>query len=185
MTTVTRTPVWTGAKLWLRWSAASVVAIVIGFVLAVLAIVVTGEEERTDPYFMIVFPLILAGVGAVLGLAQSWVLKRAIGGVPGWTMSTAVGVGFGLAVALVLPEGSGLPDVVIAGAVHGLAIGAIVGTVQWLALKRRLPGARWWVVTSILAWSLGAAVGDLVGHYAEPPLDLLTGFVVAALGSGA
>jgi hypothetical protein len=50
MTAITRPPQWTGAKLWLRWSATSTVAIVIGFVLAVVAIVVTGEEERTDPY---------------------------------------------------------------------------------------------------------------------------------------
>src|SRR5262245_30301658 len=104
MTPVTGTPAWTGAKLWLRWSATSTVAIVVGFVLAVVAIVVTGEEERTDPYFMIVFPLILAGVGALLGLAQGWVLRRAIGAVPGWALCTAAGVGLGLAVALVLPK---------------------------------------------------------------------------------
>ncbi len=185
MTTLARPPQWTGVKLWLRWSATSTVAIVIGFVLAVVAIEVTGEEERTDPYFMIVFPLILAGVGAVLGLAQSWVLRRAIGGVPGWALFSAVGIGLGLAVALALPEGSGLPGVVIAGAGHGVAIGAIVGTVQWLALQRRLAGARWWLLYSVVAWSLGASIGDLIGHYAEPPLDLLTGFVVAAVASGA
>jgi hypothetical protein len=185
MTIVTRTPQWTGAKLWLRWSAASTVAIIIGFVLAVVAIVVTGEEERTDPYFMIVFPLILAGVGALLGIAQSWILRRAIGAVPGWTLCSAVGIGLGLAVALALPEGSGLPGVVIAGAAHGVAIGAIVGTLEWLALARRLSGARWWVVTSIVAWSVGAAIGDFMGHYAEPPIDLMTGFVVAAVVSGA
>ena len=104
---------------------------------------------------------------------------------PGWTGATAIGVGLGLAVALALPEGTGLAGKVAEGAVHGAAIGVIVGAAQWLALRRRLAGARWWVPVSVVAWTLGAAIGDFVGHFAEPPLDLLTGFVVAAVVAGA
>ena len=181
---MTNTRALTGGRLWLRWSATSVVGIVIGFVLAAVAFIVTGLEEPTDPYFMILFPAILAMVGTILGLAQAWVLRRAVGGVPGWTVVTAVGTALGLAVAVTMPEGTGLAGRVALGAVHGFAIGMILGTLQWLVLRRRLPGARWWVLVSVVAWSIGAATGDLVVTLAEPPVDLLVGFAVAAMASG-
>ena len=181
---MTNTLTLTGGRLWLRWSATSVVAIVIGFVLAALAFVATGLEEPTDPYFMILFPLILAMVGTIVGLGQAWVLRRAGHGVPGWTVVTAIGTALGLAVAVTMPEGSDLAGRVGLGAVHGAAIGVILGTLQWLVLRRRLSGARWWVLVSVVAWSLGAAIGDLAVVAAEPPADLLIGFAVAAMVSG-
>jgi hypothetical protein len=100
-----------------------------------VAIVVTGEEERTDPYFMIVFPLILAGVGARTGIAQSWILRRAIGAVPGWDVVFSGRDRSRTRGRVGAARRLGLPGVVIAGAAHGVAIGAIVGTLEWLALR--------------------------------------------------
>ncbi len=110
-----------------------------GFVLAVVVIVATGKEEPDDPYFMIVFPVIIAGVGAVLASCQLLVLRRAVGRVRGWVAASAIGSGVAIAVALALPEGSGLPGVVVEGALHGVAVGIILGTAQWLALRRKPP----------------------------------------------
>jgi len=171
--------------LWLWWVVASVAATFVGFLGAVVVIVATGEDEPTDPYFMVVFPLIIAGVGAVLAASQLLVLRRAIGPLRGWVTLSAAGLGIGIAVALVLPEGEGLAGAVVAGAGHGAAIGVVIGTVQWLALRSRLRYARAWLPLNVVAWSVGAATGDFVGHYADGPLDLVTGFCVANVIVGA
>ena len=176
---------WTGLRLWLWWAIASIVGTFVGFVLAIVVIVASGMDEPEDPYFAIVFPLIIAGVGAVLAASQVFVLRRAVGRVRGWVVASAIGSGVAIAVALALPEGSGLAGRVVEGAWHGVAVGIILGTAQWLTLRRCLPNARWWVPVSILAWSVGAATGDFVGYYADGPLDLMTGFAVACLVNGA
>jgi hypothetical protein len=176
---------WTGFRLWFWWAIASIVGTFVGFVLAVVVIVATGKDDPDDPYFLIVFPVIIAGVGAVLASCQLLVLRRAVGRVRGWVAASAIGSGVAIAVALALPEGSGLVGVVVEGALHGVAVGIIIGTAQWLALRHNLAYARWWVPVSILAWMVGAATGDFVGYYADGPLDLMTGFAVACLVNGA
>jgi len=50
------------------------------------------------------------------------------------------------------------------------AIGGSVGVMQWLVLRWQIPRAGWWVLPSIVGWTVGAAVGMYLGDTASQAL---------------
>ena len=85
--------------------------------------------------------------------------------------------------ALGLGDTTALVAQIAEGAVAGALGGAVIGTLQWLVLRTRLPGARWWVAASVLAWAVGVAAGDGVGYFAAGS-DLVVAPIVAASFTG-
>jgi len=166
-----------GARLWLRWVGATALGVFVAFALFVALYMVIGEPGD------LLFPVLMAGVGLAFGAGQQRVLRKALGAASRWALLTGLGFGLGIALALIIGEGSGLAGRVGAGLVHGAAVGAIMGTLQWPVLRARVPGARWWVPASILAWIVGAAVADTVGYFADG-FDIMAGPVAAAAVSG-
>ena len=166
-----------GMAFWLRWVAATAIGLVVSFAMFVAIFSVIGEPGD------LLFPVLMAGVGLVVGAFQQRLLRRVLGEAKRWAVATGVGLGVGIALALAMGEGTGLGGKVLEGTAHGSAIGAVLGTLQWLVLRARVPRARWWVPASIAGWATGAAAGDAVGYFVEG-LDIVAGPVVAAAVTG-
>jgi hypothetical protein len=84
-------------------------------------------------------PLVAAAaLGIVLGIAQSIVLRPILSGADrrSWAIWTAVGWTLGVAL-----------DTRIGTVVW--EIGGLVGFAQWLVLRKRLPGAAWWMLGTV------------------------------------
>ncbi len=152
-----------GARLWRSWLAWVTLGEVSGF--AVPALV--GASVVTAPVAVQVPALLAAGAaeGAILGLAQSRVLRRALPAVspPKWTAATVAGAGAawlaGLTPGYVWDRVVDLPPAV--QVVGGFGLGCVlllsIGVTQWLVLRRVLAGAGWWVPATAVAWLAGLA----------------------------
>ena len=105
----------------------------------------------------VLFPILMAGVGGVLGALQQHVLRWVLGAAGGWALATGVGLGVGIGLGVATePEtqragdrhgrGSGVGvgrrghrrDAAVARAAHRRGRGAVVGAGQ----HRRLGGGR-------------------------------------------
>ena len=136
-------------RMWL-WVVAILVSLPIGGYIADLA--VNGVDSVGAA---------LAGgliVGAVIGTAEWFALRKRISWL--WIPATIAGMGVGLVVgAALVSYGIGRGDLALMGAVNG----AVVGTMQALVLARhRIPGALWWAVANPPAWALGWFVSSYV-----------------------
>lgn len=152
-----------GARLWRSWLAWVTLGEVSGFTVPALV----GASVVTAPVAVQVPALLAAGAveGAVLGLAQSRVLRQALPAVspPSWTAATAAGASVawlaGLTPGYAWDRVADLPSAVqVAG---GFGLGSVlllsIGVAQWLVLRRALPRAGWWVPATAVAWLAGLA----------------------------
>ncbi len=152
-----------GARLWRSWLAWVTLGEVSGF--AVPALV--GATVVTAPVAVQVPALLAAGVveGAVLGLAQSRVLRRALPAVSPsrWTGATAAGAGVawlaGLSPGYAWDRIAELPPAlqVVGGFGLGWVLLLSIGVAQWLVLRRVLARSGWWVPATAVAWLAGLA----------------------------
>ena len=163
-------------SLWVRWVVASAVGVVVaaGGFIAVYSVI--GEPGD------VLFPILMAGVGGVLGALQQRVLRRVLGDAGGWALATGVGLGVGIGLAVATePETSALVTDMVEGVVWGAAVGAIVGTLQWRVLRAGVPGARWWVPASIGGWAVAASVAVAADYYVDGLGIAVFTFVAAAV----
>ncbi len=165
-------------SLWVRWVAASAVGVAVaaGGFIAVYS--VTGEPGD------VLFPILMAGVGGVVGAFQQRLLRRLLGDAGGWALATGVGLGVGIGLAVATePASSALVTDMVEGLVWGAAVGAIVGTLQWRVLRAGVPRARWWVPASIAGWALAASVAVAADYYVDG-LGIAVFSLVAAAVTG-
>jgi hypothetical protein len=157
-------PTTPGAGLWRRWVIAASLGETLGFLVPVFAVVVgaDGWDARSRYLALVVAG---AGEGAVLGAAQSRVLRLVLRGFsPGaWTLRTAFAAALAWAIGLAPSESAGTwqgwPVVAqVAVAVPaGLLLLGTIGTAQWTVLRRFVHGAaRLTAVVGALAASLMA-----------------------------
>ena len=149
--------------LWSRWTAATTIGETVGFGVPALAgglaYALAAPETATLPLAVIAG----AGEGAILGFAQSRVLRGEIAGFDtrGWIVATAAAAALGWAVGMPLGVyGGSLPAAVLVAGVIAAAIVLLgaVGAAQWLVLRRYMTDAGLWVPTNALAWLLGLIV---------------------------
>jgi hypothetical protein len=109
--------------------------------------------------------LALFSVGLVMGILQWVVLRQRLRQAGWWILASAVGwtASWGIALALA-PQGIGMLTEPL--------VGAAMGTLQWLVLRQQLRQAGWWIVISILGWTV--ALTGLAGQ-------VLAGAVVGAV----
>jgi hypothetical protein len=131
-----------------------------------------------------------AGVGLVFGATTGWrqqrVLRRRYGTARCWVIVTAIGWCTFWAVNLAGGGGSGggVTAGLLESLVHGALFGFVLGALQFLALRHLIPRAGRWLGVSVLAWLVGAIVGDALVTFTGGPVDLLAGTLVATAIGG-
>lgn len=121
-------------------------------------IYVNGVRRIIEDYLFsyIFFPTLCL----IAGILQYGLLRRYVPKMGGWVLATMVGC------LLVFPTFALIQRVFNAafflwnGAFVFATIGGIIGLSQWVFLRRRIPRAGWWVLASVLGWSL-AVLGSL------------------------
>jgi hypothetical protein len=116
------------------------------------------------------------GVGLIIGTAQWLIIRPIFPQAWWWIITSAAGwsLGWGM-VSLFSP-----PQIeTLVGAIYG----ATTGLVQWMILRRWIPKAGWWIITSALGWAVGLAgfvssplVGAVVGAVTGIAFELLIRF---------
>jgi hypothetical protein len=170
---------WTASRLWLWWIAATTAGVAVAFAAFIAIFSIIGDPGGA------LFPVIMTGFGLAIGMFQQRVLRRGLADARRWALATAIGLGTGIALAVIVGLGgtSGLAPQIAQGAVAGAVAGGIIGMLQWLVLRSRIPGARWWVASSIAGWAAGAAVGDGVAYFVQG-LDVVIAPIIAASVTG-
>ena len=112
-------------------------------------------------------------IGAAVGGAQWFILRRQLPQVGRWTLFTALG-------CLIT---------VFAGPFALLLVGLGMGLLQWLILRSILNRTGWWAPVSVGAWVLGFIVGDLAGRLLVsalvPAIAQMIGYTVVGIVGGA
>jgi uncharacterized integral membrane protein len=153
-----------GGRLWAVWFGVVTVGEFLGF--AVPAVI--GATTAHAPAG-VAFPALLAAgavEGTLLGLAQAYVLRRAIDGIRTgrWVAASAGAAVVAYAVGMAPSSTSGLletlPPAVLAmaAAVLGTVLLLSIGTAQWLVLRTLVRHATRWIATTALAWTAGLGV---------------------------
>jgi hypothetical protein len=107
-----------------------------------------------------------AGEGAILGAAQSSVLRGVFAGFPtaAWTLRTALAAVVAWAIGLAPSELADtwqawpVPVQVAVGVIAGPVLLASIGVAQWTVLRRCVPAAERWIGWTALAWPAGLTV---------------------------
>jgi hypothetical protein len=140
---------------------------------------VNGVEHITEDYLSIYF--FAPVMGAVTGAVQYGLLRPILPRMGGWMPATTGGwlLGMILVAACIRLHWMVLAQLDLTLILMGLSI----GLAQWLVLRRRLPGADWWPVASLLGWGLVALVnrGNSFDQYGL----LLLGFFPACTTAAA
>lgn len=185
---------------WYRWALATVVGEVVGLggtgILAGIASTVAPEDPGTQLLVLLTVAMLAsgAGEGAVVGYAQSRVLRHALPSLPArrWILATAVGAvlawALGAGVFMVaLPDDAAFGDYLPLMFVLGVACGTLLGAAQWVALRGHVARSWLWIVANTAGWSIGLlwaffvpmAITEDTPLVLVIPLALLTG-----LGTG-
>ena len=71
------------------------------------------------------------------------------------------------------------------GAVSAITLGATIGAAQWLVLRRQLPRTGWWILATLIGYSMPMAFGSLISGLEPPWLASLVNFIEFGVVLGA
>jgi hypothetical protein len=193
------------ARLWAHWVIANALAEVVGLGLvgAIAWLAFGAVGERPGAALVLAFAAFTVALGsiegAVVGWAQSLVIRERIAGLEGWVRATVIG-------ALVAWFAGMLPSTVMnlmphdpaasepaigEGARLALAagLGAVAGPVlaafQFRVLRRYVGHAARWLAANALAWAVGMPVifaGIHMAHSDATPIAM-AGIVIGTLAA--
>jgi hypothetical protein len=166
-------------KLGLWWSLATIGGLILGLIILFAGL---GAAINNAPPF--VFGLVL---GCTFGLGcavMQWIaLRRFVS--PWWIAATfaAWAIFWTVNLAGLLGTGNGVLGKVLEGLGHGAVFGGLLGFFQWQVLRSKTRNAHWWLIANILAWSMGAALGDGIKAAlgSEDPIEFVIVFIVSTL----
>lgn len=131
--------------LWLSWTLATAVGMLIGFLPSILLVNVLPIQ-----WARVIVPLL---AGFLIGLAQWAVLRNYLVNSSDWILaagtSWAVGYALGLLLINVLARSF------IGGLIGYILFGAIIAVVQWPILRREIPHLWTWILANIVGWTAG------------------------------
>ena len=146
----------TGRRFFFRWVRLTFAGYLLGFVLTMLGLI-AGEVIGLPEFQIVVGAAMGAGVGFTQNrLARNWLAAGRL-----WAWASVLGLGasfliFDLA-ALVwgnLPNRESLQLDIALG-------GLLVGLLQWRVLARHMERAGWWVLASVVGWTLAGRVSNV------------------------
>jgi hypothetical protein len=111
-------------------------------------IYVDGVRHITEDYLMGYVFVPVAGL--LMGALQYGLLRRYLPRMGWWVLVTTGGWLLGGLLALI-PGWLNWTDAFFD---LNMAIGLSIGVMQWLLLRRRLPGAGWWILANFAGWGL-------------------------------
>jgi hypothetical protein len=169
-----------GWGFWLGWVVASTVGVVVGSIMGIISLFLTGEEF--GEWLAFLGWGIMLGVG--VGILQWLVLRRRVSGVGWWVLATAAG-GYGIFQAsfILIEESLSFGLLLSSTGVAALG-GAVTGILQWLVLRGKVSRAGWWVLASTVGWGLSMAVSIAVPSGVTDDIDFM-GLVVTGAVLGA
>jgi Ca2+-transporting ATPase len=192
-----------------RWIPAVFLGETVGFLVPMSAVLLGVGGWGAGPRFLLLVAA-GAGEGAVLGMAQSLVLRPLLPGFSSaaWTSRTALAAALAWTIGLAPSEGAGTWQEWPAGAQVAVAVlGALtlltaIGVAQWTVLRRSVSAAWRWIGWTAVAWLAGltvfmavttplwragqpvwltAAVGALAGSFMALTMAAVTGWGLARL----
>ncbi len=160
-----------GTGFWWQWVGCN-----IGGFLFSLVLIEIGE--RTD---INIFEGMLGG--AVIGIAQSFALRKKFRGrawwvfvnIVSWGLLAITGIG---AIGWMAPKTQIIPLRIVYGILNGTLAGGGIGFAQWLLLKRQIPQAWRWILAMSMAWAIGLAIGWTFGGVLRLATGLFLGDVI-------
>ncbi|MGW2221531.1 nitroreductase/quinone reductase family protein [Nonomuraea sp. NPDC001684] len=170
LTTAAPAPAGAPAQVGWRWMRTVTLGEIVGFSLpALVGALVAGPAWSAlgiEP-FLRAAAVVMAGTveGAVLGLAQAYVLRTALPAIAtrDWVRATMGGaaIAWGVGALPVLDDRVlGWPPAVLS--LLGLTLLAAMGLLQWRVLSRHVRAAFWWVVATAGSWLVALGVFMLV-----------------------
>jgi hypothetical protein len=160
-------------------------AVTYTLVIAASAIFEGVNEDRLLSNVMVV-----ALVALSYTAGQWWVLKREIEGSAIWFLASIAGWVAAITSAVFLGGQGLIVTATFAGRVFlGIQLGFIVGIAQWLPLRRSFQWASFWILGSVIGWSVVMAViGRSITGIIEMALagvapSIFTGLVLVLLRS--
>lgn len=102
-----------------------------------------------------------AAAGIIAGFGQRLAMRRSVQWTSEWVVGTVVGWSFAGALLMLMIRAaySEMIDNEYASssilALTWFIYGSVIGLIQWFVLRRKVPGAAWWIVSSSLGWGLG------------------------------
>ena len=182
-----------GLGFTVRWVVASAIGLMAGFFVYFMSVVgLTAEHD------FLLRTLVSAGSGAILGAAvggaQLFVLRREILGMNRWMVANLVGGMIGGVITLPAAEAVGnTAGFNMAVFVGSIVLGFSIGIAQMSILREQLSGSRWWVLAHAagipLGWALGRGLGAsaynlVVGGVGEFTAQVISTLIVVTLFFG-
>ena len=131
--------------LWLGWTLATAVGMLVGFLPSLLLINVLDLQ-----WSRVVIPLL---AGFLIGLAQWAVLRNYLVNSHDWILAGGTSWAVGYAIGLFLINT--LSGTALGGLIGFALFGAIVAAVQWPILRREIPHISSWIIANMLGWTAG------------------------------
>jgi hypothetical protein len=144
---------------------------------------VNGQSRITEDYlFLYIF---LPMLSLLSGVFQYSLLRLYVPKMGGWILATMAGWLLVFAIMGLLTRV--FEEAFLTfwnGTLAFTAIGGVIGLSQWVFLRRRIPKAGWWILTSMLGWGL-AVLGRLTPVRNGSALaQLLTAILLPAIVAG-
>ena len=143
--------------LWLQW----IFVTLIGFLASLYWLEVGGRPDLNA----------IDGAigGAVIGVAQWWVIRQKIPNAWLWILISIacwsiLGISHIGVVGWIAPSTSNLLIRMGYGVLNGIQVGLLMGTTQWLTFRKSIPKAQRWILMSAIGWGLGLALGWSLGE---------------------
>jgi len=199
----------TDNTFWLLWIMANSLAELIGLGAVALAgygiVLWLGEPTGIGSIlFAMVFVILGAGEGLIVGLAQSRVLRLRIPALRGWIRATVVGAVvawmLGMLPSTIMSfasppaapdEAPAISDAMqlVLAAMLGLVAGPVLAFFQWHTLRRYvLQHSIWWLPANAVGWALAMPIifiGVDIAAAGTEPLMIALGVGLALLLAGA
>ena len=155
-----------GRDFMVRWVVTSGIGLMAGFIVYFMSVMGFTADQG-----FILRTLVSAGSGAILGAAvggaQLFILRREVTGMNHWMVANLVGGVVGGVVALpvadVVGNAMGFNMAVFSGSI---VLGLSLGIAQIIILRGYLSGSGWWILAHAagipLGWALGRGLGESV-----------------------
>jgi hypothetical protein len=162
--------------LWLSWTLATAVGMLIGFLPSILLVNVLPIQ-----WARILVPLL---AGFLIGLAQWAVLRNYLVNSGDWILAAGTSWAVGYALGLLLINF--VSKSVVGSFIGYVLFGIIIAVIQWPILRREIPHLWMWILANVVGWTAGFYASQLALNmfFNSPSIPPVTSTSFLAVVSG-